>query len=185
MAIEDVFSIKGRGTIATGLIESGIIRVADEVEVVGLGRAPRRAVVAGVEMFAKTVDYGTAGDAVGLVLRGVERTELEHGQILAASGTVTAHTRFEAEVYVLTPEEGGRRSPIFTGYRPQFYFHTIDVTGAVTLPPGVAICLPGETVSMTVELAADSSIPLDEGLRFVFREGGRTVGVGTITRVLA
>jgi elongation factor Tu len=185
MSIEDVFSIKGRGTVGTGRIERGKVKVGDEVEIIGLMKAPRKTVVTGVEMFQKTLEYGTAGDNVGVLLRGIERTDLERGQVLAKPGSITPHTKFEASVYILSKDEGGRHTPFFTGYRPQFYFRTTDVTGSVTLPTGVEMCMPGDNVNMTVELIADSPIAMDEGLRFAIREGGRTVGSGVVTKILA
>jgi len=184
MSIEDVFSIKGRGTVATGRIERGICKVGDEVEIIGLMKAPKKTVVTGVEMFQKTLDKGIAGDNVGVLLRGVERTEIERGQVLAKPGSITPHTKFEAQVYVLSKEEGGRHTPFFTGYRPQFYFRTTDVTGTVTLPTGVEMCMPGDNVKVTVELIADSPIAMEENLRFAIREGGRTVGSGVVTKIL-
>src|SRR5215831_16884155 len=185
MSIEDVFSIKGRGTVGTGRIERGRCKVGDEVEIVGLMKAPRKTTVTGVEMFNKSLEYGMAGDNVGVLLRGIERTDLERGQVLAKPGSITPHTKFEADVYVLSKEEGGRHTPFFTGYRPQFYFRTTDVTGAVTLPSGVEMCMPGDNVKVSVELIADSPIAMDEGLRFAIREGGRTVGSGVVTKILA
>src|SRR4051812_5908316 len=185
MSIEDVFSIKGRGTVGTGRIERGRCKVGDEVEIIGLMKAPKRTVVTGVEMFQKTLEYGMAGDNVGVLLRGIERTDLERGQVLAKPGSITPHTKFEAEVYVLSKEEGGRHTPFFSGYRPQFYFRTTDVTGTCTLPAGVEMCMPGDNVNVTVELIADSPIAMDEGLRFAIREGGRTVGSGVVTKILA
>jgi elongation factor Tu len=185
MSIEDVFSIKGRGTVGTGRIERGKVKVGDEVEIVGLTKSSRKTVVTGVEMFNKTLEYGMAGDNVGVLLRGIERTDLERGQVLAKPGSITPHTKFEADVYVLSKEEGGRHTPFFTGYRPQFYFRTTDVTGSVTLPQGVEMCMPGDNVKMTVELLAESPIAMDEGLRFAIREGGRTVGSGVVTKILA
>ncbi len=184
MSIEDVFSIKGRGTVGTGRIERGKVKVGDEVEIVGLMREPRKTVVTGVEMFNKTLEYGLAGDNVGALLRGIERTDLERGQVLAKPGSITPHTKFEANVYVLSKEEGGRHTPFFSGYRPQFYFRTTDVTGTVTLPEGVEMCMPGDNVKMTVELLPESPIAMDEGLRFAIREGGRTVGSGVVTKIL-
>ena len=184
MSVEDVFSIEGRGTVATGRIERGICKVGDEVEIVGLMKAPRKTVVTGVEMFQKTLDKGIAGDNVGVLLRGIERTDLERGQVLAKPGSITPHTKFESEVYILTKEEGGRHTPFFTGYRPQFYFRTTDVTGTATLPEGVEMCMPGDNVKMTVELLAESPIAMEEGLRFAIREGGRTVGSGVVTKIL-
>jgi elongation factor Tu len=185
MSIEDVFSIKGRGTVGTGRIERGKCKVGDEVEIVGLMKQARKTVVTGVEMFNKSLDEGVAGDNVGVLLRGIERTELERGQVLAKPGSITPHTKFEAEVYVLAKEEGGRHTPFFSGYRPQFYFRTTDVTGTATLPQGVEMCMPGDNVKMTVELLPDSPIAMDEGLRFAIREGGRTVGSGLVTKILA
>jgi elongation factor Tu len=185
MSIEDVFSIKGRGTVGTGRIEAGKVKIGDEVEIVGLMKAPRKTVVTGVEMFNKTLDYGVAGDNVGVLLRGIEKTDLERGQVLAKPGSITPHTKFEASVYVLAKEEGGRHTPFFTGYRPQFYFRTTDVTGEVKLPAGVEMCMPGDNVNVTVELLPDKPIAMDEGLRFAIREGGRTVGSGVVTKVIA
>jgi len=185
MSIEDVFSIKGRGTVGTGRIERGAVKVGDEVEIVGLMKAPKKTTVTGVEMFQKTLERGIAGDNVGILLRGIERTDLERGQVLAKPGSITPHTRFEASVYVLSKDEGGRHTPFFTGYRPQFYFRTTDVTGTVTLPQGVEMCMPGDNVNVTVELLPDSPIAMDEGLRFAIREGGRTVGSGVVTKILA
>src|SRR3954469_6335265 len=184
MSIEDVFSIKGRGTVATGRIERGKVKVGEEVEIIGLMKTPKKTVVTGVEMFNKTLEYGMAGDNVGVLLRGIERTDLERGQVLAKPGSINPHTKFEASVYVLSKEEGGRHTPFFTGYRPQFYFRTTDVTGNVTLPEGVEMCMPGDNVNITVELIADSPIAMDEGLRFAIREGGRTVGSGVVTKIL-
>src|SRR5438874_1750772 len=185
MSIEDVFSIKGRGTVGTGRIEQGKVKVGDEVEIVGLMKAPRKTIVTGVEMFNKTLEYGVAGDNVGMLLRGIEKTDLERGQVLAKPGSITPHTKFEARVYVLSKEEGGRHTPFFTGYRPQFYFRTTDVTGTATLPAGIEMCMPGDNVDMTVELIQDSPIAMDDGLRFAIREGGRTVGSGVVTKILA
>jgi elongation factor Tu len=185
MSIEDVFSIKGRGTVGTGRIERGRCKVGDEVEIIGLMKAPRKTVITGVEMFQKTLEFGTAGDNVGVLLRGIERTDLERGQVLAKPGSINPHTKFEASVYILSKDEGGRHTPFFTGYRPQFYFRTTDVTGSVTLPQGVEMCMPGDNVNMTVELMPDSPIAMDEGLRFAIREGGRTVGSGVVTKILA
>jgi len=185
MSIEDVFSIKGRGTVGTGRIERGVCKVGDEVEIVGLSKEARKTVITGVEMFQKTLDRGIAGDNVGVLLRGLERTDLERGQVLAKPGSITPHTKFMADVYVLTKEEGGRHTPFFNGYRPQFYFRTTDVTGAVTLPEGVEMCMPGDNVKqLTVELEERSPIAMDEGLRFAIREGGRTVGSGVVTKIL-
>src|SRR5947209_4281306 len=185
MSIEDVFSIKGRGTVGTGRIERGVCKVGDEVEIVGLMKAPRKTVITGVEMFQKTLERGIAGDNVGVLLRGIERTDLERGQVLAKPNSITPHTKFQARVYILSKDEGGRHTPFFSGYRPQFYFRTTDVTGTITLPEGVEMCMPGDNVDMTVELIPDSPIAMDEGLRFAIREGGRTVGSGVVTKILA
>src|SRR5262249_14355188 len=185
MSIEDVFSIKGRGTVGTGRIERGTVKVGDEVEIVGLMKAPRKTVVTGVEMFNKTLEFGMAGDNVGVLLRGIARREIERGQVLAKPGSITPHTKFEASIYVLTKEEGGRHTPFFTGYRPQFYFRTTDVTGSITLPEGMEMCMPGDNVPKpTVDLLDEMPIAMDEGLRFAIREGGRTVGSGVVTKIL-
>jgi elongation factor Tu len=181
MPVEDVFSITGRGTVATGRIERGRIKVGEEVALVGFG-AEKKSVVTGVEMFRKLLDDGQAGDNVGLLLRGVEKNEIERGMVLAKPGSITPHTKFEAEVYVLTKEEGGRHTPFFKGYRPQFYFRTTDVTGNVELPAGVEMVMPGDNIQMTIELI--TPIAMDEGLRFAIREGGRTVGAGVVTKIL-
>jgi elongation factor Tu len=181
MPVEDVFSITGRGTVATGRIERGVVKVGEEVAVVGFNSA-KKTVVTGVEMFRKLLDQGQAGDNVGLLLRGVEKHEIERGMVLAKPGSITPHTQFEAEVYVLTKEEGGRHTPFFKGYRPQFYFRTTDVTGSVELPAGVEMVMPGDNVTMTIELI--TPIAMDEGLRFAIREGGRTVGAGVVTKIL-
>jgi elongation factor Tu len=183
MAIEDVFSIEGRGTVATGRIEQGVIKVGDEVEVVGLNEKPWKTVVTGVEMFNKTLEQGIAGDNVGCLLRGVKREEVERGQVLAKPGSITPHTKFEAEVYVLSKEEGGRHTPFFSGYRPQFYFRTTDVTGTLNLLGGAEMCMPGDNVRLAVELI--SPIAMEENVRFAIREGGRTVGSGVVTKILA
>ena len=180
MPVEDVFSITGRGTVATGRIERGVVKVGEEVAIVGFNSA-KRTVVTGVEMFRKLLDQGEAGDNVGLLLRGIEKTEIERGMVLAKPGSITPHTHFEAEVYVLTKEEGGRHTPFFKGYRPQFYFRTTDVTGSVELPAGVEMVMPGDNVQMTIELI--TPIAMDEGLRFAIREGGRTVGAGVVTKI--
>ncbi len=182
MPIEDVFSIKGRGTVGTGRIERGIVKVGDTCEIVGLGDT-RSTVVTGVEMFQKTLDQGQAGDNVGCLLRGVEKTDLERGQVLAKPGSITPHKKFNGEVYVLTKEEGGRHSPFFTGYRPQFYFRTTDVTGTIKLLGGAEMCMPGDNINMEIELL-NTSIAMEEGLRFAIREGGRTVGAGVVTKIL-
>jgi elongation factor Tu len=181
MPVEDVFSITGRGTVGTGRIERGRIKVSEEVEIVGLG-AKRKSVVTGVEMFRKLLDFGEAGDNVGLLLRGVEKEELERGMVIAAPGSITPHTKFTGEVYVLKKEEGGRHTPFFNGYRPQFYFRTTDVTGVANLPSGVEMVMPGDNITMEIQLI--SPIAMEEGLRFAIREGGRTVGAGVVTKVL-
>ncbi len=181
MPIEDIFSITGRGTVVTGRIERGVVKVGDEVEIVGF-RETRKTVVTGVEMFRKLLDEGQAGDNVGCLLRGVDKDEVERGQVLARPGTITPHRRFRAEVYVLTKEEGGRHTPFFNGYRPQFYFRTTDVTGVVTLPQGVEMVMPGDNVTMGVELI--TPVAMEKELRFAIREGGRTVGAGVVTEVL-
>jgi len=182
MPIEDVFSIKGRGTVGTGRVDRGQVTVGDEIEVVGLTHDVRKTVVTGVEMFRKTLDKGQAGDNIGVLLRGVEKEELRRGQVLAAPGSITPHTKFDAEVYVLTKEEGGRHTQFFPGYRPQFYFRTTDVTGNVTLPEGRDMVLPGDNVTVVVELI--EPIAMEEQLRFAIREGGNTVGAGVVTKVL-
>jgi elongation factor Tu len=181
MPVEDVFSITGRGTVATGRIERGRVKVQEEVQLVGFG-AEKKVVVTGVEMFRKLLDEGVAGDNVGLLLRGVEKQEIERGMVLAKPGSVKPHTTFEAEVYVLGKDEGGRHTPFFKGYRPQFYFRTTDVTGAVELPAGVEMVMPGDNIQMTIELIIP--VAMDEGLRFAIREGGRTVGAGVVTKIL-
>ncbi len=182
MPVEDVFSITGRGTVATGRVERGTLVVSDEVEIVGLTDEKRKVVVTGIEMFRKLLDQAEAGDNIGALLRGVQRNEIERGQVLAKPGTITPHVKFKGEVYVLTKEEGGRHTPFFTNYRPQFYFRTTDVTGIVNLPEGVEMCMPGDNVTMTVELT--THIAMEEGLRFAIREGGRTVGSGVVTEVI-
>ncbi|MCD6390350.1 MAG: elongation factor Tu [Desulfobulbaceae bacterium] len=181
MPVEDVFSIKGRGTVGTGRIERGQIKVGEEVEIVGLGDT-RKTTVTGVEMFNKILDFGQAGDNVGCLLRGVEKKDLERGHVLAKPGSITPHTKFEGEVYVLTKEEGGRHTPFFTGYRPQFYFRTTDITGGLKLLKGAEMCMPGDNVTVEVEIIAP--IAMEEGLRFAVREGGRTVGAGVVVKVL-
>jgi elongation factor Tu len=181
MPIEDVFSITGRGTVVTGRVEQGVVKVGEEVEIVGI-RPTRKTVATGVEMFRKLLDEGRAGDNVGVLLRGVGKDDVERGQVLAKPGSITPHTTFEAQVYVLTREEGGRHNPFFPGYRPQFYFRTTDVTGSVTLPEGTEMVMPGDNTLMTVELI--NTIAMDEGQRFAIREGGRTVGAGTVTKIL-
>jgi elongation factor Tu len=180
MPVEDVFSISGRGTVATGRVERGIIKVGEEVEIVGL-RATTKTVVTGVEMFRKLLDQGQAGDNIGALLRGTKREDIERGQVLAAPGSITPHTKFHAQAYILTKEEGGRHTPFFTNYRPQFYFRTTDVTGVVTLQEGTEMVMPGDNVSIDVELIAP--IAMDEGLRFAIREGGRTVGSGVVAKI--
>jgi len=182
MPIEDVFSITGRGTVVTGRVERGKIKTGDEVELVGLSKEIKKTVVTGVEMFRKTLDEGQAGDNLGLLLRGIEKDEVERGMVVAKPGSITPHTKFNAEVYVLKKEEGGRHTPFFTGYRPQFYFRTTDVTGTITLPEGVEMVMPGDNVNLTTELIAP--IAMEEGLRFAIREGGRTVGAGVITKII-
>jgi elongation factor Tu len=181
MPIEDVFSISGRGTVVTGRVERGIVKVGEEIEIVGL-KATTKTVVTGVEMFRKLLDQGEAGDNIGALLRGVGREDVERGQVLAKPGSITPHTNFEAEAYILTKEEGGRHTPFFTNYRPQFYFRTTDVTGVVSLPEGTEMVMPGDNARMTVELI--QPIAMDEGLRFAIREGGRTVGAGVVTKIV-
>ncbi len=182
MPVEDVFSIKGRGTVATGRIERGKVKVGEEIEILGLAKDPKKSTVTGVEMFRKTLEDGQAGDNVGILLRGVEKDDIQRGQVLAKPGTVTTHSEFEAEVYILTKEEGGRHTPFFTGYKPQFYIRTTDVTGEVKLPEGVEMVMPGDNATMTVKLIAP--VALETGLRFAIREGGHTVGAGAVTKVL-
>lgn len=182
MPIEDVFSIKGRGTVVTGRIEKGVVKVAEKIEIVGLKKT-QESVVTGVEMFKKSLDEGQAGDNVGILLRGIEKNQVERGQILAKPGTTTPHKEFEAEVYILTKEEGGRHTPFFTGYKPQFYVRTTDVTGEVALPQGVEMVMPGDNAKMTVKLIVP--VAMEKGLRFAIREGGKTVGAGVITNILA
>jgi elongation factor Tu len=182
MPVEDVFSITGRGTVATGRVERGTLKVQDQVEIVGLTEESRTVVVTGVEMFRKLLDQAVAGDNIGALLRGVQRNEIERGQVLAKPGSIKPHTHFEAEVYVLTKEEGGRHTPFFNGYRPQFYFRTTDVTGTITLPEGVEMCMPGDNITMTIKLI--TPIAIEEGIRFAIREGGRTVGAGVVSKVL-
>ncbi len=182
MPVEDVFSITGRGTVATGRVERGTLRVQDQVEIVGLTEESRTVVVTGVEMFRKLLDQAVAGDNIGALLRGVQRNEIERGQVLAKPGSIKPHTHFEAEVYVLTKEEGGRHTPFFNGYRPQFYFRTTDVTGTIALPEGVEMCMPGDNITMTIKLI--TPIAIEEGIRFAIREGGRTVGAGVVSKVL-
>jgi len=183
MAIEDVFSITGRGTVGTGRVERGKVKTGEELEIVGMGTKPAKTVVTGVEMFRKTLDQGQAGDNLGLLLRGVDKEHLQRGQVLAKPGTITPHTKFKAEVYVLTKEEGGRHTPFFKGYRPQFYFRTTDVTGVATLPSGVEMVMPGDNVTLEIELI--TPIAMEKNLRFAIREGGHTVGAGVISEIIA
>ena len=182
MPVEDVFTITGRGTVATGRVERSMVRVQDEVEIVGFAEKPRKTVVTGVEMFRKIMDEAQAGDNIGCLLRGVDRESIERGQVLAKPGSIQAHTKFMAEVYVLKKEEGGRHTPFFPGYRPQFYFRTTDVTGVITLEEGVEMVMPGDNVQMQIELI--TPIAIEAGLRFAIREGGRTVGAGVVTSII-
>lgn len=182
MPVEDVFTIQGRGTVATGRAERGILKVNEEVEIIGLGKDTKKTIITGVEMFKKTLDEARAGDNVGLLLRGIEKEDIERGQVIAKPGTVKPHTEFEAEIYVLTKEEGGRHSPFFKGYRPQFYIRTTDVTGEVTLPDGVEMVMPGDNIKISGKLIYP--VALEEGLKFAIREGGRTVGAGVVTKVI-
>ncbi len=184
MPVEDVFSIKGRGTVGTGRVERGVIKVGDEVEIIGLKKDSSKSVVTGVEMFQKTLDQAIPGDNVGLLLRGVEKENLERGQVIAKPGSITPHTKFEAEIYVLTKEEGGRHTAFFAGYRPQFYFRTTDVTGSLALPAGTEMVMPGDNVKITVDLG-ETPIAMEQGVRFAIREGGRTVGAGVVTKIIA
>jgi elongation factor Tu len=182
MCIEDVFSIEGRGTVLTGRIEQGVVKVGEEVEIVGF-KETVKTTVTGVEMFQKTLDQGQAGDNVGCLLRGVKKEDVERGQVLAKPGTIKPHTKFEAEVYILTKEEGGRHKPFFNGYRPQFYFRTTDVTGTISLPQGVEMVMPGDNIHMSIELITPTA--MEEQLRFAIREGGRTVGSGVVSKIVA
>ena len=182
MPVEDVFSITGRGTVATGRVESGVVKVQDEVEIVGLSTEKKKTVVTGVEMFRKLLDQAEAGDNIGVLLRGIDRKDIERGQVLAKPGTIHPHTKFKAQVYVLTKEEGGRHTPFFNGYRPQFYFRTTDVTGVIDLPAGTEMVMPGDNVDMTIELI--TPIAMEKGLRFAIREGGRTVGSGIVSEII-
>ncbi len=182
MPVEDVFTITGRGTVATGRVERGEVKVSDTVEIVGMADTPKETVVTGVEMFRKLLDSGQAGDNIGALLRGVQREDIERGQVLAKPGSIKPHTKFNAEVYVLTKEEGGRHTPFFNGYRPQFYFRTTDVTGVIELPEGVEMVMPGDNITMTVELI--TPIAIEEGLRFAIREGGKTVGAGVVSGII-
>jgi elongation factor Tu len=181
MPVEDVFSISGRGTVVTGRVERGVVKVGEEIEIVGL-RPTLKTVCTGVEMFRKLLDQGQAGDNVGVLLRGTKREEVERGQVLAKPGSITPHTKFKAEVYVLSKEEGGRHTPFFNGYRPQFYFRTTDVTGSIALPAGTEMVMPGDNIAMDVALIAP--IAMEEGLRFAIREGGRTVGAGVVAKII-
>ncbi len=181
MPVEDVFSITGRGTVATGRVERGQVNMSDEVEIVGLMEAPRKTVVTGIEMFRKLLDYAEAGDNIGALLRGIQKTDIERGQVLAKPGTIHPHTKFRGQVYVLKKEEGGRHTPFFNNYRPQFYFRTTDVTGVISLPEGTEMCMPGDNIEMDVELI--TNIAIEAGLRFAIREGGRTVGSGVVIKV--
>ena len=181
MPVEDVFTITGRGTVATGRVERGVLKMSDEVEIVGLSEAPRKTVVTGIEMFRKLLDYAEAGDNVGTLLRGINKTDIERGQVLAKPGSIKPHTKFTGQVYVLSKDEGGRHTPFFNNYRPQFYFRTTDVTGVITLPEGTEMCMPGDNVDMKVELI--TPIAIEKGLRFAIREGGRTVGSGVVIAV--
>jgi elongation factor Tu len=182
MPVEDVFTITGRGTVATGRVEQGVVKTGEEIEIVGIHKQTSKTVVTGVEMFRKLLDQGQAGDNVGCLLRGVKREDIERGQVLSKPGSITPHTKFEAQVYVLSKEEGGRHTPFFKGYRPQFYFRTTDVTGVVELQADVEMVMPGDNAEMIVDLIAP--IAMDEGLRFAIREGGRTVGAGAVTKIL-
>ena len=181
MPVEDVFTITGRGTVATGRVERGVLKMSDEVEIVGLMEAPRKTVVTGIEMFRKLLDYAEAGDNIGTLLRGINKTDVERGQVLAKPGSIHPHTKFVGQVYVLSKDEGGRHTPFFNNYRPQFYFRTTDVTGVITLPDGVEMCMPGDNVDMKVELI--TPIAIEKGLRFAIREGGRTVGSGVVIEI--
>jgi elongation factor Tu len=180
-----VFSIEGRGTVATGRVERGMAKVGDKVEIVGLRKDKAETTITGLEMFQKTLDKAIAGDNVGALLRGIERTGIERGQVLAKPGSITPHLKFDANIYVLSKDEGGRHTPFFSGYKPQFYFRTTDVTGSITLPEGVEMCMPGDNVKIAVELMEGMPVAMDEGLRFAIREGGRTVGSGVVTKIIA
>ena len=182
MPVEDVFTITGRGTVATGRVERGIVKISDEVEIIGLSTERKKTVVTGVEMFRKLLDQAEAGDNIGTLLRGIDRKDIERGQVLCKPGTIHPHTKFKSEVYVLTKEEGGRHTPFFNGYRPQFYFRTTDVTGVIELPAGTEMVMPGDNVSMTIELI--TPIAIEKGLRFAIREGGRTVGSGVVADII-
>ena len=182
MPVEDVFSITGRGTVATGRVERGVVKMSDEVEIVGFNDQPTKTVITGIEMFRKLLDFAEAGDNIGCLLRGIQKTDIERGQVLAKPGTIKPHTKFVGQVYVLTEKEGGRHKPFFSNYRPQFYFRTTDVTGVITLPEGVDMCRPGDHVDMRVELI--TPIAIEKGLRFAIREGGKTVGSGVVAEIL-
>lgn len=182
MPVEDVFTITGRGTVATGRVERGVVKLQDEVEIVGLSTQSKKTVVTGVEMFRKLLDQAEAGDNIGVLLRGIQRDEIERGQVLAKPGTIHPHTKFKSQVYVLTKEEGGRHTPFFNGYRPQFYFRTTDVTGVIDLPQGTEMVMPGDNIDMTIELI--TPIAIEKGLRFAIREGGRTVGSGVVSEII-
>jgi len=181
MPVEDVFTISGRGTVVTGRVERGVVKVGEEIEIVGF-KATQKTVATGVEMFRKLLDEGQAGDNIGVLLRGTKREEVERGQVLAKPGSITPHTKFNAEAYVLTKEEGGRHTPFFNGYRPQFYFRTTDVTGVVKLPEGTEMVMPGDNINVEIELI--TPVAMDEGLKFAIREGGRTVGAGVVTKIV-
>jgi elongation factor Tu len=185
MSVEDVFSIKGRGTVATGRIERGTARVGDDVEIIGLRKDSIKTTITGLEMFQKTLEFAIAGDNVGALLRGIDRDGIERGQVIAKPGSITPHLNFEANIYVLSKDEGGRHTPFFSGYKPQFYFRTTDVTGSIVLPAGVEMCMPGDNVRVVVNLMDGMPVAMDEGLRFAIREGGRTVGSGVVTKILA
>jgi elongation factor Tu len=185
MSVEDVFSIEGRGTVATGRVERGTAKVGDPVEIIGLTKENTKTVLTGIEMFNKTLDKAIAGDNIGALLRGVDKKGIERGQVIAKPGSITPHTKFDANIYVLSKDEGGRHTPFFSGYKPQFYFRTTDVTGSIKLPEGVEMCMPGDNVKIAVELMDGMPVAMDEGLRFAIREGGRTVGSGVVTKITA
>jgi len=185
MSVEDVFSIEGRGTVATGRVERGQAKVGDPVEIIGLTKENTKTVLTGIEMFNKTLDKAIAGDNIGALLRGVDKKGIERGQVIAKPGSITPHTKFDANIYVLSKDEGGRHTPFFSGYKPQFYFRTTDVTGSIKLPEGVEMCMPGDNVKISVELMEGMPVAMDEGLRFAIREGGRTVGSGVVTKIIA
>jgi elongation factor Tu len=184
MSVEDVFSIKGRGTVATGRIERGVAKINDPVEIVGIRKEPTKTVITGIEMFQKTLDEGRAGENVGVLLRGIEKDGIERGQVICKPNSIKPHTKFKGEVYVLTKEEGGRHTPFFSNYRPQFYFRTTDVTGSVKLLGGAEMCMPGDNIEMEVDLG-DKPVAMEKGLRFAVREGGRTIGSGVVTEIIA